>query len=520
MSDFEQLLQPGILGFYQSCEVTQLFLHDNKSKTITNFFILACFEEKPYSELNHVFLGSPYQIDKTTSLCMQRYYLDLPQAIKVYDELKSKKKWDYSGDTALQLGKLKHLSKQFIPTTEGNRLNYALKNNFHSGSYISEFFDEEKAQLKSILEKDVKQFDALNDHIRKHVPLDLSVVQDRLGNIVFQFPITIVDVSTRSFKTSDGIELSFAWHKNITTPPDCNIQIESVLDGNLLSAVIEAYNKSSDQKVTTGNSDSINNVRIWRQKPSLMLSNFSGTYVKGFNFDMNMINPEPRIFTLNKTPVKLEISSADRSSSTKDTHYTTFINAQVNKAEKRALEKRLSFKQYNNAEHDAALADLRKLIQAKGGQAAYLWDPFLTAEDIINTLFFSTTSGVPLRAIGSIDKTVRRVYKYKSQTPKQIIARQSRLLDNPANNNYGLNLEFRMQFGNHGWSFHDRFLIFPGDSINATHVYSLGTSINSFGKKHHILQEISYPQPVVDAFNDLWNQLNKPDCIVWKYPKP
>lgn len=39
--DYRILAQPGNIGFYNSCEITQLFLHDKNSKTNTNLFILA-----------------------------------------------------------------------------------------------------------------------------------------------------------------------------------------------------------------------------------------------------------------------------------------------------------------------------------------------------------------------------------------------------------------------------------------------------------------------------------------------
>ena len=91
-------------------------------------------------------------------------------------------------------------------------------------------------------------------------------------------------------------------------------------------------------------------------------------------------------------------------------------------------------------------------------------------------------------------------------------------MDNPNHNNHFLNLEFRIQHTNFGWAFHDRFLIFPSGEMKRPQVYSLGTSINSYGDNHHILQEVSHPQPVVDAFNELWDELNNPNCKVWKFP--
>ena len=81
-------------------------------------------------------------------------------------------------------------------------------------------------------------------------------------------------------------------------------------------------------------------------------------------------------------------------------------------------------------------------------------------------------------------------------------------------NNYGIKLEVRCQHGNYGFSFHDRFLIFISEE-NTAKVWSLGTSINSLGGAHHIVQEVNHPQHIVNAFEQLWNALDNKDCLVW-----
>jgi hypothetical protein len=518
METFKMLIEQGNIGFYQSCEVTQIFIDHRQEKKISNFFILATIEEKPYTGSNPSFLGR-YKLDPATNICILRYHLSLQEIADRYLHLKQNGRWKFENDESLQLGKLKPLSKQFIPSAEGNRINKVLKNNFHSGSYLLEFFDEEKKVVWPLLSLGETRLKELSDFIYSKVPLDLSVVQDRIGNVLFQFPITIVDVKSQSLAGGDGVRLFFSWHKNLSMIPDCDIELDSSMDKNLLSAQMESYNKGELQEIITGNSDSVNHIRLWRKGPGLLLCSFSGTYIRSLNFDMNIISGEPRLFEIDKNLFSVTVSTNEGTGKRSAPSYLSYISAQVNNAEKKVLTKSLSFKQYNNYGHEEALKDLRTLIKKHGGNGIYLWDPFLSAEDILRTLFFSETIGAPLRAIGCIDKTVKQVYKQKKQTPKQIFAAYRKVLDNPNHNNYGLSLEFRIQYGIHGWSFHDRFLIFPGTITNASRVYSLGTSLNSFGKRHHILQEVSYPQPVIDAFNELWIQLDKPECIVWKYPK-
>ena len=188
-----------------------------------------------------------------------------------------------------------------------------------------------------------------------------------------------------------------------------------------------------------------------------------------------------------------------------------------------------------SVDHHTALEDLRTLIKLYGGNGAWIWDPFLRADDILATLFFCKSAGVSLK--GPSDQRMRLTKKiYRNivadleennkedmmpnntqypTDPADVINAERVILNNPMHINTGLNLEFRMQHGNFGWKFHDRFLIFPGEKQVKSRVYALGTSVNSFGKEHNILQLVSHPQPVADAFNELWDELSDhPECIV------
>jgi hypothetical protein len=81
----------------------------------------------------------------------------------------------------------------------------------------------------------------------------------------------------------------------------------------------------------------------------------------------------------------------------------------------------------------------------------------------------------------------------------------------------GLRLEYRARIGPRGWGFHDRFLIFPRKDRGAF-AWSLGTSVNSLGKQHHILQRVDDGQRIMDAFLELWNELDTFEHLIWKTP--
>jgi len=394
-----------------------------------------------------------------------------------------------------------------------------LKNNFRGGCYILEFFDEDKSSLEPLLSiANMEQFNKISVAIKEALPMDLSVARDRVGNIIFQFPITLLELQIKTTPDWDGFLLKFFWHPLLKKPPDCYVQTESALDRNLLGSSMIPYNQNAEQTVLTGNSDQEALVRIFRATPDLILYSFEGSFFRNVYVQMNFSNPEPRVFEYNGDVKRIDIQSAHPGDRPKRAEYATFINTNLYDKEKSDLEKSLAFKQYKRVDHHVALEDLRTLITRYGGNGAWLWDPFLRAGDILATLFFCKTEGVDLRAIGSTNAGTRLIYKNIATDPVDIIIAERAILNNPLHKNTGLHLEFRMQHGDFGWRFHDRFLIFPSEKQVKSRVYALGTSVNSFGKEHNILQLVSHPQPVADVFNELWNELNHPECIVWKFP--
>lgn len=518
--DYKILTTDGNVAFYKSCEVTELFLLRKKDESIFNFFTIAVLEEKSFDKTNLQFLGKLIPINDEYSLGIRRYWLSKEEAETNFEALKAQNKWNFNNESSSQFPQLKFLPKQFIPTTDGNRLNNILKNNFHSGSYILEFFDEEKTNIAFLLKMEaINKLNKLCDKIKQLVPIDLSIVRDRIGNFIFQFPITILETNSNAIPSWDGVNIKFGWHPSLHTPPECLLQVESTFDNNYMGSVIEEYNMTQNQVIKIGNLDQKNHIKIWRKVPSLILSCYSGNFIKELDFNIHIINPEPRVFEIDGKLIKVQTTSNDRNSKkTKKEVYTKYITNNLYDAEKKQLEKTLSFKQYRKGGSNG-LADLLQLIKQKDENGVYLWDPFLSSLDILKTLFYSTSEGVQLKAIGSINDNVRKVYHLQEKTISDIVSEYQNILDNPNNNNFNLNLEFRIQHSTHGWAFHDRFLIFPSNELKRSQVYSLGTSINSYGQNHHILQEVSHPQPIVDEFNELWEKLNHPECIVWKIPK-
>ncbi len=513
MTEFDTLIALGNIGIYYSCEVTEIFVMRKGDLKFSNFYTLVVFQEKSVTSSKRRYLGDRVKFDQQIQVGIMQYELTIPDARNKFKKLSNGKGWDKK----IHNIKLRRLPKQFVPVTDGTPLNKILKNNIDNGSYVLEFFDEEKSTYNPILDyAEREKFDNLCSAIAEQLPIFLTGLPDRIGSVIFQFPITIADISSRALKSWAGTKVSFAWHPALKTIPDCQITVTETLDNNIIGYKTEDYNKLDSQNLISGSLNGKTQIVVTRINPSLILSTFYGNYLKGINFDMNIASHEPRIFNLNGQIQSVQVRSSERPRPAKVKEFDDLIRNRLYNAERRRLESTLQFKQYgrNATTHQEGLADIRKLIENNDRNGVYLWDPFLSSQDLLNTLFYSPTAGTPLRAITALNSVKKS--KKSSKAKLQTLARFKKELNDSNSNNQGLDLEFRCKIDQHGWAFHDRFLIFPGSDQVVAKAYSLGTSINSFGKEHHILQEVTNPQRIVDAFEELWDKLNSSRCLIWK----
>lgn len=517
--DFELLTKKGNIAFFQSCEVTQIFIHERGVNKPVNLYTLITFEEKPFHSRNESFLTkkNEIRIDADKSIGIIRYWLSIKDIIITYKKIKDENVWVLNEDFEIPLPELKHIPKQYVPSNESQNLNSVLKNNFFSGSYIIEFFDEKKESFSNLINRsNLKQFNKISDSIKKKVPINLSLVSDRVGNIIFQFPIKLLKVGINRNSTDDGYLINYKWHQNLKSLPNCYAKLSSKIDNVVLGNIISEYNKQSNQEYISGNLDQLNHLEIIQKDTGLILH--SGHYSGGLNFSFasSIVDHEPRVFLIDGKKEIVRVSGTGLSNGITTTKYTTQIHNRLYTAEKNKLIENLAFKEYRNGQVEQALNDIRELIRKNDKNGVYLWDKYISVKEIFSTLYFSPTKNVELRVLGS-----SKGLKVESKKNLDAIINEQQIqFNNPEHNNRGLNIEYRIQRENFGWDFHDRFLIFPAGNNNSEKpkAYSLGASINRLGNTYHIIQEVSHPQYLIDAFNELWDSLNDPKCLVWKYP--
>ncbi len=299
-ADFQLLIRSGAAGFYERCEVTNIYLVEKQTRTIRNYYTLAVLEEASIPAQLSVFLTKKLlPIDENMSLGISRFYEDVPTICNRFTELLDVKPWIHNGKQ-LSLGALSPIAKQFVPsnTTYPVPINSVLKNNFDAGSYVIEFFNTEKSSL-GMYAKDVQTIGRIGELIQRHLPIDLLYIADRIGNIVFQFPITLVAIRKQSLKNHDGIHLDIVWHPKLIPIPKIQILSSSTNDQEILGFRIANAEAQNGVDVETGDSNGEETSVIYNPDTQLILDMKSGYFIKEFTINMNLINAseEPRTFT-------------------------------------------------------------------------------------------------------------------------------------------------------------------------------------------------------------------------------
>ncbi|QFY42300.1 hypothetical protein F6R98_06395 [Candidatus Methylospira mobilis] len=525
MDEVAKLMTPGCLGFYDQAEVTEIFacLPD---KSIVNVFTIIVTEERNCEELVDPVLVNENRIKldelKKWSFGIKRYTKRISDITEDISRLMHENIWSACG-IPLQLDRLEHQPPRFVApdSFDAVPINNILKNNFFNGSYIVEWFDNSKLQLACFFDNPLL-IQELSEKIQRHIPLSLASVSDRLGNIILQIPVTVLMTRIRRLPQDNYLELAVAWHNN-ASPRKLRVTCESefdriingfasreLLDGSTLLPM--RYDYGSYRYI------------VWDDCSELILAMASSvSFISCSIFNINIIEPESRIFGVaignaEKTERVSLISVVNNKAGKPSSIVDSTTQKRLYQDEKERLKKQRKFVEFKpapgkqDAQHEEALKHIRVLIGQYGEKGAWLWDPYLDIDDVLKTLFYCPFFHADLRALTSL-KTHSDCDKKTNKISQ--LEQQREALKSLKSNFHGLKLEFRALIGSVGWEFHDRFLIFP-ETQNGTLAWSLGTSVNSLGKNHHILQQVDDGQLIADSFLEIWNQLCSPEQLIWK----
>lgn len=416
----------------------------------------------------------------------------------------------------LVYGQLKGIPAVYVPALERgkNESLGLLKNNFFGGSHIFEWFDESKEYVAPLI-GNLKALSELSEKLQTYLPIKIASHSDRLGNVIVQIPCSAVAFTIqRRDKNSHQLLSNLAVSPHI--PEDITLsgifwreQHGSIIDFQKIPLVI-GENIIPFQQIN-GNGY----YTIWDEDNQMICSGGQvRPVVENINSSINMQEHNQRIFKLpdgmeQRIDISVQASQSSIGRNTKD--YRDWVWNRLLKIKKQELHDTLKLRQFKRDMRQEALNFIRELIQRYGHNGIYLWDPYLNAKDLLETVFFSQYANIPIKALTGlkISPQETKTSSYKASLENEVS--QAICQDG------WLNLTFVNADRSKVGDFHDRFIIFPQAKDEPVKAWSLGTSVNSLGTSHHIIQEVEDGQIIADAFEEMWEQsILDESNILWK----
>ena len=386
---------------------------------------------------------------------------------------------------------MKLLSKQYISPDDENRLNNILKNNFFSGSYIYEFFEEDKSNF-DYFKNDSDKYEKLINRILEVLPLDFSSNDDRFGNYVFQLPITILNLNYHANDNFDGFYIDFEWNNKLDTIPKCIITNTIIIEHNFLSNNIVDYDGNKTQFIDTGPLDKLSNSLIWRKNPNLLVYSCCPRFIR-------------RIY--------VTIGEKDKTNPIKEKpkNYIDIINGTIHKNQLNSQENKSSLLSTNKQK--SSMGFLQELIKKYGQKEVYIIDPYLSYKELLKLFSRLNLANVTIKAITS--KDVLNTFNHGNKVSLDEFKEINKNNINLHKNNFKFNMEFRIT--DYSVKLHDRFLIFPktGKSNSNIKAYTLGTSLNSIDKNMHLIQEATNGHEILEEFEKIWSKFDESKYEIW-----
>ena len=207
----------------------------------------------------------------------------------------------------------------------------------------------------------------------------------------------------------------------------------------------------------------------------------------------------------------------------------TYINSDVFEIEKRRKmcrdnysDKHNFFVAFQSGEQKKAYKTIIDIINATDLlwdlEEIWLVDPYLSPNDILHTIVFSEKYEIKLKCLTDIRTINSNACTRESDGENRFEETKKNYkiqLENAIPEDSDLGLEYRTVYKNYGSSFHDRYLILKY-GVNRCRAWSLGISVNSLGKSHHIVQIVNTPSEVFRIIQEIWNEVDNDECLIYK----
>lgn len=545
MCILKKCIKYGNLGLYTHADVTQIVLFNNNI-TVNYFTDIALTSEKSKEEGKFEYLTkAPITINKKNGLklAISRCIISINKVLDILEKAEISSSLEYA-EKKVKLDSIFGSGIEFVPTTDptGCAYNifvplerYLYGSNFRGNYYVFELFSEKQILNELVGENERVK---IQNQIKKYnLSYQLDKLFDRIGNVIVKMPVQIIEVTPKTFSERGiilGVKLK---HGEWSTKKFC-LNIVQSYDGIIYSNEMDANYAGAEISINANRLK--NTISIIDLENNLILYTGIFDFTLHSNYFSQVTPPtffiqgeETRILHLEGQDININLSSLQCCGK------INYFNEQVLIEKRRAYNKDNFFRERNylisynqrakekidkSSLHEKAIQDIKDIINNEiiwDLEEIFIVDPYLTANDLANTVFQCKVKGIIIKALcdwralkgfykteqGSNDQT--KFEKFKDN--------QSALIEEIIGGTTDLQIDYRISRGDeNSSSFHDRFIVLRY-KINKERVWSLGASINSIGKRHSIIQIVETPNTVISDLNKLWDEVKGCDnCCIFK----
>lgn len=541
----EQLLNYGQLGFYSYCEVTQVILKIKSKKEYWNYFTnIECKRTFTKKTEREWLTSKPISINSNVQVLISKQVITIEDLKWIWNNAQENQVWCYDDDEA-KLDNVFPVSSKFVPETDptGSKISdntlvplelMLYGSNFNGNYYICELFST-KQYLKNLLS--ASDIEKVQRNIKKtHVIFDIKRLSDRIGNIICKLPVEVLQSNYKSLSPERGIRGTFTKDDAVKVNKKYNLQIICendlmLIENRIISFTLDSETKSYEFEIPPNHYK--NTIIVSDTSSGIVHYMAIRDYSFGSDYYSTITPPQyiiqaalERTINVNGKQEKINLNNISGSGE-------IFLDKEVCEIELRKQLWRDSysnehcfFSAYRAGDQIKAKEDIINIINDKellwDLKEIWLIDPYLSAQDILETVVYSKKYQISLKCLTNIGAINRNVctrgndmlgFKTRFEETKKKYYQQ---LYKAIPQDSDLGLEFRTIHGNCGGTFHDRYLILKY-GINKCRAWSLGISVNSLGASHHIVQIVETPTTVSQIIEEIWNQTSGDECLIYKH---
>ena len=542
--DFHTLIDCGVLNSCNYAEVVQVILLRKKDNVCLNYFTHVLFSSGFSEDESSVFLTDrPISINSEYKVLITKEKIARDSVLDILQNAAESQTWEWKEDKAL-LDDVFPMDLQFIPETDptGSKtsdstlvpIELALYgSNFSGGYYLCELFSAKTVLAKSLSTDDNRK---IQDEINKaKIGFNLESLFDRIGNIVCKIPMDIIRHKPVKLSPERGIAGRFILENSCTEPLECVLQIILESDHTIIETRVEEMVFSEKGEIREYSIDPnrySNRIILSNKKSGIIYYSAVRDYSFGSNYYAMSTPPQfgiqsslKRIIVIDGQDKEIELTNIAGIGEVS-------IEKEIFEIEKRQHKwmteyeyKHHFFRSFVVGQENEAIQTVIDICNDRDLfwdlEEVWLVDPYLSADDILKTVVYCGKYGISIKCLTHI-AAINGNRETRTETTTEgeslfetIVSRYNGILKNALGKQKDLKLEYRTVAGMTGISFHDRYLILKC-GLNKSRAWSLGISVNSLGKSHHIIQIVQSPMDVIDTIDTIWNQSLREECLIFK----